>query len=461
MTRLWKACLTCASVGLIKLNNIIRNRARDVWIRSQKWKNRVRSTSERRNQSALRGWRVLSMERKRTVHTRKRLHFPPRWEETWKSNANVLFCSKTADSKRWGTCLMESLSEAGVRDRAKTTAVEKCTTSSCDSWHPPVCQNYKAESGCKFGEQSALLCTERLAVSQTNDRKRMVVKFLLPYWRSPGNWSLRIPGQRAAEIQFDFYGRTQNPWDRSAAWNFHKAHYATQKKWERKSPSQGITQQSEHHERNLYAQKFVDRTQQETLQTRTMRQQRRVGNGTRYSEAWRKGQSHTLLALRSLVSTSAINRLFCKYVSSIVTAGHAWWFLSSPATATTQRRSTSIPVLGNQLPDPTETQNTSENEDTVPARGKLVARFARVVRGAHRKSWRLRSVSIKAHTCKHFSWFWFGTSYKSGIEKAQYLNSLPKRPKLRSTQENQDCKGSLQETHWWCSTSCRNLWWFK
>ena len=248
-------------------------------------------------------------------------NFPPRWEATWKSNATVLFCSKTADSKRWEICLMESLLEARVRDRAKTTAVEKCTTSSCDSWHPPVCQNYKAGSGCKFGEQSALLCTERLTVSQTNDRKRMVVKFLLPYWRIPGNWSLRIPGQRAAEIQFDFYGRTQNPWDRSAAWNSHKAHYATQKKWERKSPSQGITQQSEPHERNPYAQKFVDRTQQETLQTRTMRQQRRVGNGTRYSEAWRKGQSHTLLALRSLVSTSAINRLFqfdCKYVSSIV-----------------------------------------------------------------------------------------------------------------------------------------------
>ena len=34
-----------------------------------------------------------------------------------------------------------------------------------------------------------------------------------------------------------------------------------------------------------------------------------------------------------------------------------------------------------------------------------------------------------------------GTSKKSGIEEAQYLHSLPERPKLRSTQENQNYKG--------------------
>ena len=28
-----------------------------------------------------------------------------------------------------------------------------CTNPSCDHWHPPVCQFYKPESGCKFGEK--------------------------------------------------------------------------------------------------------------------------------------------------------------------------------------------------------------------------------------------------------------------------------------------------------------------
>ena len=46
-------------------------------------------------------------------------------------------------------------SEAGVHlgrslaSRAKTT----CTKSPCDCWHPPKCQFYESESGCKFGDK--------------------------------------------------------------------------------------------------------------------------------------------------------------------------------------------------------------------------------------------------------------------------------------------------------------------
>ena len=32
----------------------------------------------------------------------------------------------------------------------------KCTNLSCDNWHPPVCQNYISESGCKFGDKLSL-----------------------------------------------------------------------------------------------------------------------------------------------------------------------------------------------------------------------------------------------------------------------------------------------------------------
>ena len=37
---------------------------------------------------------------------------------------------------------------------------------------------------------------------------------------------------------------------------------------------------------------------------------------------------------------------------------------------------------------------------------------------------------------------------KSSIEEAQFFHSLPERPKLRSVQENQEYKGSMQDTHW-------------
>ena len=47
---------------------------------------------------------------------------------------------------------------------------------------------------------------------------------------------------------------------------------------------------------------------------------------------------------------------------------------------------------------------------------------------------------------------------KMNIKEAQYLHSLPKRPKLRSLLSNQDYKGSLQKTHWRSSTSSRKVW---
>ena len=54
----------------------------------------------------------------------------------------------------------------------------------------------------------------------------------------------------------------------------------------------------------------------------------------------------------------------------------------------------------------------------------------------------------------------FRTSYESGIkiQEAQYLFSLPERPKLRSLLANQNDKGSLQKTHWRSSTWNRKVW---
>ena len=70
---------------------------------------------------------------------------------------------------------------------------------------------------------------------------------------------------------------------------------------------------------------------------------------------------------------------------------------------TTRRRSTSISVLGSQLRDPTETQNTNEKNGHRTGTGKFTARLVRVVGGVHRKSGRRRSVGIKGHARKQFS----------------------------------------------------------
>ena len=40
----------------------------------------------------------------------------------------------------------------------------------CDSWHPPVCQNYKTQSGCRFGGKCSFL--HREAERQPNRRTK-------------------------------------------------------------------------------------------------------------------------------------------------------------------------------------------------------------------------------------------------------------------------------------------------
>ena len=64
----------------------------------------------------------------------------------------------------------------------------KCTDPSCDYWHPPVCRNYKSESGCKFGEKCVFRHTE-VDSQPSRSRRRMVVKVLLPCSRIPSKWA--------------------------------------------------------------------------------------------------------------------------------------------------------------------------------------------------------------------------------------------------------------------------------
>ena len=111
---------------------------------------------------------------------------------------------------------------------------------------------------------------------------------------------------------------------------------------------------------------------------------------------------------------------------------------SSSSPAITRRRSANIPASGK----PTETPKHNVKKDTGTRTGKQVVRFARVDRGVHGKSQRRNGVSIKGHTRKHFSRFRFGTSYKSGIEEAQYLCSLPEQHKFRNVQEDENDKGA-------------------
>ena len=47
----------------------------------------------------------------------------------------------------------ESPSGKGGRIACQNFPRGKCTNPSCKNWYPPVCLNYKSESGCKYGEK--------------------------------------------------------------------------------------------------------------------------------------------------------------------------------------------------------------------------------------------------------------------------------------------------------------------
>ena len=127
----------------------------------------------------------------------------------------------------------------------------------------------------------------------------------------------------------------------------------------------------------------------------------------------------------------------------IVTAGHVWWFFIKSSDNTKWQCKHS--GIGKPVASSHKNEKTKIKMGHRSGIGKPVARLARVVTGVHRNSRRLKSVIIKGHTRKHFSWFWFGTSYKCGMKEAQYFYSLPERPKLRNA-------------HWWSSTSSRKVW---
>ena len=147
-----------------------------------------------------------------------------------------------------------------------------------------------------------------------------------------------------------------------------------------------------------------------------------------------------------------------KFVLYIVAAGHVWWYLSMSSNTTKWRYPhSSIEKSRRSNKNP---KNKIKNKDNSQASSNRLCDLPDWLRGVHRKSRRQRSASIKGHTRKHFSRFRFGTSNQSGIVEAQYLYSLPRRPKLRNTQENQDYEGSSQEAHWRSRTSSRKVRWF-
>ena len=146
--------------------------------------------------------------------------------------------------------------------RAESHDGEKmCTYPSCRYRHPPVCQNYISETGCRHCKKSNFRHVElevkpnkksekggaKGSVAMLKDLTQMNCVSQDPH---PKKSILRKEGQLGSIRKVQF---SRSTW-----------HHI--KNRERKCPSQGIIQKCEPHERCPCAPKFVERSQQDTLQ---------------------------------------------------------------------------------------------------------------------------------------------------------------------------------------------------
>ena len=137
----------------------------------------------------------------------------------------------------------------------------KCNNPSCNYWHPPVCQNYKFETGCTYGNK----CYFRHVEADETPNKK-----------SKKGGAKRSVALLKESIQLGCVAQDSHPRQSTQrkegklrsnhAARFSKRHVAPQIKIrERKGPSRGIIQKREPHERSPCAPKFEERSQEETL----------------------------------------------------------------------------------------------------------------------------------------------------------------------------------------------------
>ena len=126
--------------------------------------------------------RMLSMKTKRTVLKKRLLQFSPRRQSALIESTIVLSCYEIADTKNDGRRSSKGNTPGGSspsrRKRLKPRRnflKGNSTKPSCDSWHPPVCQNYTNESGCKFGDMCQFKHAE--VVSQPSKKPNNLMSY--------------------------------------------------------------------------------------------------------------------------------------------------------------------------------------------------------------------------------------------------------------------------------------------
>ena len=110
-----------------------------------------------------------------------------------------------------------------------------CNNPSCSSWYPPVCQNYKSEKGCMYGD----ICHFRHVEAEEKPSKKS------KKGGAKGSIALLKESTQLGCVSQDSYSRTSILRDKGKLGSKHAVKFSKGtrhqiKIWERKSPSQGI-----------------------------------------------------------------------------------------------------------------------------------------------------------------------------------------------------------------------------
>ena len=163
-----------------------------------------------------------------------------------------------------------------------------CTTSPCEHWHPPECQFYKTESGCKAGDMCLFphykVGKGAVAIVKTVPQLGCVSQDAEPsglpkHVKYRGNPGRKVLGS-IRRVRF-----TQSALRQASI-------------REDKGPSPGKMQVKLPHQRSPYAMKLENRSQEETERQRAMRPRQGMEPCQKYLQAQRKGQSCILFACR-------------------------------------------------------------------------------------------------------------------------------------------------------------------
>ena len=195
--------------------------------------------------------------------------------------------------------------ERDVKDRADITLMETVRIRHAIIVILPYVRNSKSDRGCKSGEKCVFMHKE--FYSQPHKKQEaMVEKVPLLLLKNSKQSGCVFQDVEPPEIQVnstaghDILGT-------SAQRAPHRRYTIRPiKNRERKGPSQGDTQHSEPCERGPHAPNFEERSQEEAMRQERCARRDAWEMVKKYLQTQRKGQSHILLAVRSLAISSAI-----------------------------------------------------------------------------------------------------------------------------------------------------------